>query len=413
MSLTFPDVLSSIKGTSDEINRINRSGEELEWPENYIYRLEVAMRRLGLSDSGFILTGTPGNYYLTRNGNRLEFKRAGKLIKFGAHLRNSLLVLGYTPTEIDAVPSIATTEASMQAEYAQTTTTGYSGFRDIATIVTRLDMGKMVETVYGIPTSFEELNTILNNDVHYFQGLIARIDEKGREIATDTNKNVGVWVSRAFTSDVTPTNIFRALSRHRTNINGCWIVWPWGERCLLQKLTCNGNTTPCVNQMGREIPRINNCGYSGRDPCFECLIWNEDGSCGTPLTQCTGGNSCGEQCANDRIEMPSDEVNLQCVNANFWGAIQDFFDYTLPVPVIPEPIPVPPVPIPPIPVPVPPIPVPVPPIPVPPIPIPPDEGAEPDLDPDLDLPPKPNLKRAWLFFICIVLLLLILSIYVM
>lgn len=317
--MEYKYVFGAIKGSADKLSRLNKIGEVANPLDSPITALQTFTTKLNMLHNLHV-HGEPGGYYVTHGDIEVDLYRAGQLIQQSGRLIDSLKALGFADDTINT--DVRNLDKKLRRQFSNEAS--LQGIRDVNVISKRLLVGNHLAGRLGLPQTLPELMQIYEANLHILG------PEFGLKIAQfKTNvvnglRNVGVWVPRIYRGDISDDHIYSGIEFHTTTINGCWIVQPWGERCLVEKLTCNGNTNPCVGGDGSDL---NQCGPTKNKPCFTCFEWNVDGTCAQELPQCTGGD-CSHLCANDTFEVPHDDMILQCVSANFWTSLQDFLNFT-------------------------------------------------------------------------------------
>ena len=207
------------------------------------------------------------------------------------------------------------------------------GNEDIKLVQEFDETGDRIETQTGAqdPTTPAEVQDILLKNEKLAKDFSDKIDAIRRKAGRGDKVSVGTWVKRGLTLGagvITGVLIFSEILKHRAVMNGCWLVdIRTGEKCKISTLSCDVKRR-CDTHCGE----YNVCGIDGLSPCFAattCVRRNAStGVCVQTIGVCNNG-MCHPLCTFDTpLRLPPGK-RLHCVNVNFWGAAEDFFDSTL------------------------------------------------------------------------------------
>lgn len=324
MAELFFDGIDSLSST---IDRVNRANEELSGAAITETGFAANLDTLDLNADAFEIAGTQGDYYLSRDGERVDLSGAAKAMNEG-DLLISLEKLK-VPRDIITDPDI-----KEFAKQYKTTWERQAGIQEIAENRAFQEQGNKLTKQMGDPENVAEFRKILESN----------FDEVGKEFKTkmeDLKKKiddshmegrggrvrVGKWVKRGVVfglGALTLAALYSFIVDHQNSINGCWLVNnSTGEKCKVKTLTCNTNSAfkECTSKY--EV-----CGASKDQPCFAEGVCVKQANGGCSLTIGNSGcknASCKTYCSNNHLQVPSG-YKLVCVNSTFWGAAQDFFN---------------------------------------------------------------------------------------
>ena len=196
------------------------------------------------------------------------------------------------------------------------------------------------------------------------------LNEKLEKISKGKGGKAGRWVKSAFkwvVGGLVASDIYGMVKDHQDSMNGCWLIAQKSsastppQKCKIDVLTCNPD---CLKPIESNFTICSYCkDFTGNSSCMDGVFpeWNPAApncvKCGTkiplpkpcgtgtkipgqydPKTGCPSGcpcttadqacpnknDNCSKLCNSANYGLPSNFV-LQCVNADFWTAADDFF----------------------------------------------------------------------------------------
>lgn len=217
-------------------------------------------------------------------------------------------------------------------------------------------------------TEAESLNTNIDNtrnappdpnseeDFNKQRANSPNIDEKMSEVEEQIKEDVksgkkttaGKWVKTSLLLGFSALGVFslyNLIKAHQNEMNGCWLINVNGDKCKIDKLTCDSAAKKAGNQICREC----DLSKSSKDECFNpCKIENKIKNpvgfcCDEQMTGCT--KNCSTQCAPDcnsgegcvncncQIYSCPSNFSMRCVSVSFWDAAldicEDIFGYPI------------------------------------------------------------------------------------
>lgn len=201
---------------------------------------------------------------------------------------------------------------------------------DIQTVREFDSSGDSIEADTGAPDpqSVRDVEDVLSHNERLARDFEEKIDKLKSKVENGKTTTVGTWVKRTIVFGVgalTAALVFSEILKHRQEMNGCWLVdIRTGEKCKVLNMTCVRKETD-----ERACGDLNVCGKDGLSPCFSpdtCVRRDSvSGNCLETIGKCSSG-TCHAQCRGDsKLRLPPGK-RLMCVDVNFWGAAEDFFD---------------------------------------------------------------------------------------
>ena len=312
---------------ASEFDRLNSEGKVLnsaDFKSDLSDQFNALNRKIPDFSDKISITGEPGNYKLTYDGNELDMKKFNEdFIKSEVNLIDSYKDAGF-PASLYNDPDfkkLADDESDILNQ---------NPLR-VALRALEQTMRNQAEAMRQIgiePVSAQDFEDLVKKNKALEEQVKELKDRAKEDGKTGKKTNVGKWIKRAITV-IGIASIYEAIKRHQEEMNGCWLVnlsGTDGYKCKVSTLICDSDNLKGTMCTGSDL---SGCGTkSNPEQCFEvgktCVEYNPNSqTCKTKLAQCTSGN-CSTYCDCTKIQCPENHM-LKCVNVSFWGAAEDFF----------------------------------------------------------------------------------------
>lgn len=308
--------------------RLLRGAEERELTEAFLEESGItkSLEEIGVQQE-FKIKTIDGKKTLTNNDRPVDLNGAVRSIENYGDIAAALTDLN-VPNEVIESGPVRRFTTSYKERW-----TRLPGNEDINLVQEFDETGDKIESETGArdPMTPADVQDILLKNDKLARDFSDKIDALKRKVGRGDKVSVGTWVKRGLTLGagiITGFLIFSEILKHRTAMNGCWLVdIRTGEKCKISTMTCNDKKKDDIH-----CGEYNVCGADGLSPCFAattCVKRNTPtGPCVQTIGNCTGG-TCHPLCTfGTTLRLPPGK-RLHCVNVNFWGAAEDFFDSTL------------------------------------------------------------------------------------
>ncbi len=322
------------------VSEANRAGSIIEDAAKFFGENEINVSKFKEVNmmGDFKIEGTPTEYKLKYGDKVVDIEAAEAALNKG-DLLTSFEKFG-APDEVLKSPEVKNYSAMYENAWKQ-----QKGIQDSISVEKTSSSGNEMSKSIGEPKTLEEFqkqldtNTSLGKDTN---AKIDRINKQLEEAKKSGNKPVekGKWVKTTLQVGLvalTAGTLYELINQHRVAMNGCWLVnSQTGDKCKVQKLTCQSESKIDKNVCPANGVSFGTCNdiCSGEDitciegSCVECNPKSEDGTqtCKTRVPECDGGGGeCSTYCNCNLVGCPTG-YTLQCVNADFWGAAEDFVE---------------------------------------------------------------------------------------
>jgi hypothetical protein len=319
--LKMAELLSGIEELRTRMKYINTSGITLDSAALDIFNesgFNGDLNFLDLPQDKFRIEGSEANYQLvTTDGDIVNLDRIHEGITNG----NLMVVIDELKFPRESLPpKVFEYISKYKNEW-----NSMMGTKDIAAVDAITLDGINVEREVGFSIdNASQLQAALEADESLkvkFQKDIAKLREK---LSKNSESKVGRWVKRSVilgTAGLTIAEVWKMINEHRQAMNGCWMVHNAnGTKCKITTMSKCGGNTPL------SCTAVNHVCGDGTEDCFsatKCMVKNNElGTCTEILGNCSNGE-CSKYCGS--IDLPPG-YRSHCVNVNFWGAANDFFD---------------------------------------------------------------------------------------
>ena len=314
------ELLDGISDLRSSLKRLNLSGKELEAGVDLFDEsgFDEDINFLNLSHERFSIDGEPANYRVVSGDDVVDMEAVYRGILDGDLLK----VVDELKFPKDSLPPKVT-------EYIDKFKSEWEmkrGIKDVSLVNKMALDGQAVESEVGFRidnTTHLEAALDMNEELNTkFQKDLKAVREK---FGKGRSQKMGKWVKRTViltAAGVGLAEIWKMINDHKKAMNGCWMVNKVdGSKCKITTLSkCGDGATDAFACSADN--RV--CGLGGTDDCFQegkCLS-HTNGSCVEAIQACTSGE-CSKHCGS--VAAPLGYIT-HCVNVNFWGAANDYFD---------------------------------------------------------------------------------------
>lgn len=320
------------------VSEANKAGSIIEDAAKFFgeNQIDVSKFKEVNMTGDFKIEGTPNEYKLKYGDKIVDIEGAEAALNKG-DLLTSFEKFG-APEEVLKSPEVKSYSATYENAWKQ-----QKGIQDSITVEKTSANGQEMTKSIGEPSSLEDFQKQLDTNTTLGKDTNAKIDKLNKQLeeAKKTgNKPVekGKWVKTTLQLGLvglTVGTLYELINQHKAEMNGCWLINnQTGDKCKVQKLTCQQESKINENVCPANGVSFGTCKdvCSGEDitciegACVECNPKDENGmqTCKTRVPECIGGGGeCSTYCNSNLVGCPTG-YTLQCVNADFWGAAEDF-----------------------------------------------------------------------------------------